>query len=190
MKFTQSIFLTFWFFVFALGMSASDALENVNRAFLYGEVGSSTGFEKCPGTCSSSNPGRAVGIGYLFEFMPVFDSEPQVASINLEYWRAQYVINGNALDVTRKEINLGWDINFDEQRRYVLSIGPGIGWVTVNGPGSLSHTSFNPSGMGKFIYQVSPSLALTLNYYRDYIFSANQPDFTANSVGIGLRWYL
>lgn len=189
MKATQFFIMSFLFVIFTLVSSVSYAQENINRVFLSGEYGSSAGIQNCPGTCSA-DPSGTVGIGYRFEHIPLFDSAPMTETISLEYWRSQYVINGNALEATRKEINFGWELSFDEQHRYVFSLGPGIGWMTVNGPGSLSHTAFNPSGVGKFIFQVSPSLAVTLGYTHDFIFSANQPDFIANYVTLGVRWYL
>lgn len=189
MKITKLVSVYFCALVLELACPISNAQGNIDGVFLYGEYGIGTGIQNCSGTCSA-DPSGTGGVGYLLQMMPIFGSEPQVGSVSLEYWRAQYVINGNALDATRKEVNFGWEFNFDEQRRYVFSVGPGIGWMTVNGPGSLSHTSFNPAGVGRFIFHVSPSLALTLGYSHDFIFSANQPDFIANSVTLGFRWYL
>lgn len=189
MKLTKIVFMSCLGTIFALGTSASYAQENINQAFIYGEAGSSVGIQNCSGTCSSDSSGT-VGMGYRFDYLTIFNSEPMVGTINLEYWRSQYVINGIALMATRKEINFGWELNFDDEYRYVFSVGPGIGWMTVKGPGSLSNTYFDPAGVGKFVFQVTSSLAVTLGYSHDFILSANQPDFIANSATFGLRWYL
>jgi len=168
---------------------AEENINHINQAFLYGEYGNLDAIPNCPGACSAA-PSRTVGMGYRFEFIPYFSDEFQAATLNFEYWRAQYVINGIALEATKKEINSGLEINFDEQGRYALSMGPGISWMTVNGSSSLSRTTPNPLVVTKLIAQVSSSLAVTLGYTHDFIFSANQSDFIANYVTFGVRWYL
>jgi len=170
-------------------VSKAYAEENINQAFLYGEYGNLDAIPNCPGACSAT-PSETVGVGYRFEYISYFSDELRIATVNLEYWRAQYVINGIALKATRKEISWGKEFSFDEQGRYGLSLEPGIGWMTVKGPGTLSRTTPNLSLKAKLIAQVSSSLAVTLDYTPDFIHSANQSDFIAYYVKFGVRWYL
>jgi len=186
--------VSIFFSMFTLISSASKAyaeenINHINQAFLYGEYGNLDAIVRCPGTCSTT-PSGLVGMGYRYEFSPYFADELRIATVNLEYWRAQYVINGIALEATRKEIIFGFEFNFDGQGRYGVTLGPGLGWMTVKGPGALSRTTFNPSGEAKLIAQVSSSLAVTLGYTQIFIYSANQPDIMPNYVTFGVRWYL
>lgn len=181
MKIVKLINITYLAALSALGASASYAQENGDSVFLMGEVGVNNSLVNCSGTCSA-NPSGTVGVG--------LNGDGAIrGAMSLEYSRYQFNINGNALNAVRKGINFSVEQAFDEQGRYILSLGSGLGWMTVSGPNALSRTSFSPPLIARFLFQVSPALYLSLGYSHEFILSSNQPDFIANSVDIGLRWY-
>lgn len=189
MKIVKLINITCLAALSALGVSASYAQENRGSVFLMGEVGINNSLVNCSGTCSA-DPSGTVGMGLNGDWMIDPDIGAISCSMSLEYSRYQFNINGNIFNAVRKTINLTVDEAFDEQNKYVLSLGTGLGWMTVSGPNALSRTTFNPPLIARLFFQVNPALYLSLGYSHEFILSSNQPDFIANSVDIGLRWYL
>lgn len=181
MKTAKSIITGCLATAFALCCSSSYAQENDGSVFLMGEIGANSRLENCSGNCRA-DPSGTVGIG--------LNGEGALrGSMSLEFSRYQFNINGNVLNAVRKGVNFSVEQALDKQDRYVLSLGSGLGWMTVNGPNALSRTTFSPPLIVRLLFQVNPAMYLSLGYSHEFILSSNQPDFIANSVDIGLRWY-
>ena len=188
MKIAKFIVMSCSLAAISLGCSASYAKDNYHSVFFMGEAGTSTGLVNCIGTCSA-DLSRTLGVGYSFDLMPVFSSESKQGTVSLEYARYQFNINGNAIYAARKAIVFTDDEAFDAQRRFILSWGVRVGAMTVSGTNTPSSTYFDPELVARLLYQVSPPLYLSLGYTHEFIVSANQPNFIANSVDVGFRWY-
>ncbi len=176
--------------------AASYAQESGSPIFLLGKFGSSAGLEGCPGNCRA-DPTGTIGVGFNFDlskydFASFSDSSPikENASISLEYSQARFDVNGNRLDVQGRAINFAFEFSLKQHPEYVLALQIAPVWMTSSGP-NIPKRNIATSGRGgvDLLYQVNPSLYLTVGTSSVAILSSNQPDFISRTVDVGLRWY-
>ncbi|TAJ77331.1 MAG: hypothetical protein EPO42_10315 [Gallionellaceae bacterium] len=182
--------LLFLVTMLSLGCTTSYAQENGNPIFLMGKVGNNVGIENCPGTCSANTSGT-IGIGISGDFLESPDPSTHLNmwnSIGVEYKREQFNINGNQLNVQMKAINLTMGYIFPEASRYIFTLGLGWGWQTTSVANMPDRTRLTPYGDFDLLYKVNPNLYLSVGYTHEFIFSG-YPDFIANGMDVGLRWY-
>lgn len=175
--------------VITLGCSVSYAQENGSPIFLMGKVGNSVGFDNCSGPCSAASPSGMIGVGFSGEFF-TDENFPIKArnSISLEYKRDRFNFNGNVLNVQEKAINLALEFVWKKYPQFILGGSVGIGQMTSGGPNVSDRTASSYPGGIDFLYKVSPTLYLSVGYTHTFILSG-YPDFIANGMDVGLRWY-
>ncbi len=175
--------------VIALGCSASYAQESSSPIFFMGKIGNNVGIDNCSGSCSAANPGGTIGVGYTGEFLTAPDSPLMVRnSLSLEYTRDRFSVNGNVLNVQEKALNLALEFVWQKHPQFILSGAVGFGQMTSSGSNVLDRTASSYPGSVDLLYKVSPALYLSVGYTHAFILSG-YPDFIANSVDVGLRWY-
>ncbi len=190
MKITHLVSASCFAAIFSLGYSISYASET-EGAFLLGQYGSNVGIDNCPGSCNADFNGT-LGMGVTLDsaIYPHLFTRQDRDSFTVEYSRQQFTLNGNTINVRRPSINYFAEMYLGQRSGFSLALGVGLGWQTTDGTNLPSRTTFDPTLNLNLLYEINPTLQLSLGYSHDFIYATSNPDFISNSVLFGLRWYL